>query len=112
MVTSVITYPRVIGFDADPPRGRPLPYVAQNIVGSLPFVPFSQIPTASDGRDYRRWVREQNSKGADERKLRLGMVEGVLLTEECLFSLSPGQWLVDSVIEASIKSISNLHPLE
>jgi Ulp1 family protease len=81
-------------------------------VGSLPFVPFSQIPTTSNWRDYRQWVSEQKNKGENKENLTLGMVEGVWLTDSRLFSLSPGQWLTDSVIEASIKSVLNSHPLE
>jgi hypothetical protein len=112
MVTSVITYPRVINGDEDPPMGLPLPYVAQNIVGSLPFVPCSQTPTRREWRLYRSWVEQQRNKGKKLKNLTLGVVEGVCLTESCLFSLSPTEWLTDSVIQASIKSILSLHPLE
>jgi hypothetical protein len=112
MVTSVIAYPQVADYHTDPPVGLPLPYVEQNVVDRLPFVPFANDPTSSEWRTYLSWVKQQQNKGKNEENVTLGLVEGVLLTESCLFSLSPKQWLTDSVIEASIKSILSLDPLE
>jgi hypothetical protein len=112
--SSVITYPRVIDRYEDPPTGLPSPYAAQHIGGSLPFVPFSQTPSRRGWSLYRSWVEEQRQRNVEEglEDLTLGKVEGKTLTQSCLFSLSPGIWLTDAVIQASIQSILRLHPLE
>ena len=97
MVTSVITYPRFIDRDEDPPIGLSPPYVAQTIAGSLPFVPFSHIPTMDEWRYYSNWVerqkqrKEKRRKGASLENFTLGRVEGDILTELCLFSLAPSE---------------------
>jgi Ulp1 family protease len=75
-------------------------------------MPFLQTPTRHEWSTYRSWVRKQKNKGKKEKNHTLGLVEGVQLTEECLFTLSPTEWLNDSVIQASIKSILNANPLE
>ncbi len=113
-MTSVITYPTVIDRNEDPPMGLPLPYVAQKKMRSLGLVPFSKSPTRKEWNAYRRWMGEQARK-IKEKNLQnsiLGVVEGDILTESCLYSLAPKEWLTDSVIQASIKSISSQHVLE
>ena len=82
------------------------------VVGSLPFKPFSKTPTRHEWTTYRSWVRKQLKKGKKAKNHTLGSVEGVQLTEECLFTLSPTEWLNDAVIQAGIKSILNANPLE
>ena len=63
MVAFDIIYPRiVIKWDEDPPRGLPLPYLGQNVMGSLPFVPFSQPPTKSDRKQYDSWIKQHRDK--------------------------------------------------
>ena len=115
--SSVVTYPRVIESYEDPPAGLSSPYASQHIGVSLPLVPFSKTPSERDWSLYRSWVEEiiakkqrKKLKGLDD--LILGTVEGEILTQSSLFSLSPGTWLTDAVIQASIKSILKLHPLE
>ena len=113
MATSRITYPRVVSRDVDPPRGLSGSYVGLNVVGSLPFKPFTKTPTRSQWIKYRSWVSKQLRKAKKGGKNDiLGVVEGVQLTEECLFTLSPTEWLNDAVIQAGIKSILNSNPLE
>ena len=113
MATSRITYPRGVSSDVDPPRGLSASYVGLNVVGSLPFKPFSKTPTRYQWIKYRSWVSKQLRKAKKGGKNDiLGVVEGVQLTEECLFTLSPKVWLNDAVIQAGIKSILNANPLE
>ena len=113
MVAFDIIYPRiVIKWDEDPPRGLPLPYLGQNVMGSLPFVPFSQPPTKSDRKQYDSWIKQYRDKRKGIENDILGTVEGEQLTESSLYSLAPKTWLMDTVITAFLKSIVKLHPLE
>ncbi len=111
--SSVVTYPRVIESYEDPPAGLSSPYASQHIGVSLPLVPFSKTPSERDWSLYRSWVEEQEQRNIEDKDdLTLGKVEGEILTQSSLFSLSPGKWLTDAVIQASIQSILRLHPLE
>ncbi len=111
--SSVVTYPRVIESYEDPPAGLSSPYASQHIGVSLPLVPFSKTPSERDWSLYRSWVEEQEQRNKEDKDdLTLGKVEGEILTQSSLFSLSPGTWLTDAVIQASIKSLLKLHPLE
>ncbi len=111
--SSVVTYPRVIECYEDPPAGLSSPYASQHIGVSLPLVPFSKTPSERDWSLYRSWVEEQEQRNKEDKDdLTLGKVEGKILTQSSLFSLSPGKWLTDAVIQASIQSILRLHPLE
>jgi hypothetical protein len=113
-VTSVIIYPRIVlKWDEDPPRGLPLPYLGQNIMGSLPVVPFSQPPTKRNRKQhYDSWIKQQWDKRNDLENVTLGLVKGEQLTESCLYLLAPKTWLKDTVITAFLKSIVKLPPLE
>ncbi len=109
MVTSVITYPRFVPQNEDPPRGLPLPYVGQNVEGTVPFL---DRLTRKQWNIYRDWMGGQEQTAKTKTDEILGMVEGEILKESSMFCLERTQWLLDNVISAIIKSIVKENWLE
>ncbi len=93
----------------EPSMGLPLPYVAQKKMRSLlGLVPFSKCPTRNEWNAYRGWVAKQAKKidNGNFENLTLGVVEGNILTESCLYSVTPKIGHTDCVTRECIKYIS------